>query len=114
MKPLEKTVWEKFTIRIPAPWGRRIREICSISGTTEAQIMRELVQIGLPIIARQTEERMEWVRGRIEPQRSRDGREADVFGSRRERQNRSKESRRASPRGTRRRQGAEQARGGRA
>ena len=85
MKPLEKTVWEKFTIRIPAPWGRRIREICSISGTTEAQIMRELVQIGLPIIARQTEERMEWVRVRIDPERGRDGRTADGQGSRRER-----------------------------
>lgn len=72
--PLEKTEWSKFTVRIPKPWARRIHEIRAISGTSEAQIMRELVQIGLPIIARQTEERMEWVSRRISPDRSRDGR----------------------------------------
>jgi hypothetical protein len=82
---LEKTEWSKFTVRIPKPWALRIQEVRAISGTSEAQIMRELVQIGLPIIARQTEERMEWVRGRISPKGSGDGQGADGRGSGHER-----------------------------
>lgn len=96
--PIEKTEWSKFTVRIPKPWARRIHEIRAISGTSEAQIMRELVQIGLPIIARQTEERMEWVRGRISPDCSGDGRGDAVQVSPRERK--SKPSR-SSARGAR-------------
>ena len=110
MNPIEKTEWVKFTIRIPKPWGRRIQEIRAISGTTEAQIMRELVQIGLPIIARQTEERMEWVRGRIDPEGSRDRREGAARRSGRE-EGRRNEPRRPASAGSRRVEGTQQARG---
>jgi hypothetical protein len=81
MTPIEKTEWSKFTIRIPRLWALRIQEIGSLSGNSEAQIMRELVQIGLPVIARQTEERIAWVRGKIDPKRSADGKPPSVTAS---------------------------------
>lgn len=70
MPPLLKTEWEKVTVRFPRQWVDRIRELATSAGDSEAHVLRESVQIGLPVLFRQHEDRREWVRRRIAPQGS--------------------------------------------
>ena len=70
MPPLLKTEWEKVTVRFPKQWVDRIRELSSSAGDSEAHVLRESVQIGLPVLFRQHEDRREWVRRKIAPQGS--------------------------------------------
>ena len=70
MPPLLKTEWEKVTVRFPKQWVDRIRELATSAGDSEAHVLRESVQIGLPVLFRQHEDRREWVRRKIAPQGS--------------------------------------------
>lgn len=65
-----KTEWEKVTVRFPREWAVRIRELARSSGDSEAHVLRASVQMGLPVLWQQHEERREWVRGKIHPQGS--------------------------------------------
>jgi len=65
-----KTEWEKVTVRFPKDWARRIRELARSSGDSEAHVLRASVQMGLPVLWQQHQERREWVRGKIHPQGS--------------------------------------------
>jgi predicted DNA-binding protein len=107
MEPLTKTDWQQITMRIPQLWKKRLSELSAVSGTPGACLLREAIQIGLPILAKQTEDRQNWVRVKIQPDRIQDGPDPIVEASVRGKKDSSRKSARtaAGSPGRRRRTG---------